>query len=98
MYERLLTELATIQAAGGMLYQARGRVHVPLPRDNRWLELVPAELEATRPDLWAAGRGPGWEGRDWPGGERIVGGEWEVLTWVLGRVGAGKRAGPKNSV
>lgn len=74
-----LAERATglLTPLGGQIIVSGDRIHLPLPRAGRWIELTP---------VWLEGRGPGWEGRDWPGGERVVGGEWEVMTWVIGRL------------
>ena len=62
---------------GGQIIVSGDRIHLPLPRAGRWIELTPVSL---------AGRGPGWRGADWPSGAETVGTEWEVLTWVLGRL------------
>lgn len=62
-----------------VLQGRENRLHVPLPQVGRWIELTPVP-----PSL---GRGPGWEGRVWPSGESVRGSEWEVMTWVQGRVG-----------
>jgi len=77
-----------LRPLGGAVILVDGRIHLPLPRAGRWIEVIPAELASHQPDLRAAGRGPGWEAVDWPSGEREVGSEWEVMTWVLGRLGA----------
>lgn len=61
----------------GQLIVSGDRIHLPLPRAGRWIELTPVRL---------VGRGPGWRGADWPSGAETVGTEWEVLTWVLGRL------------
>ena len=89
MYARLRERLPTIRAAGGELVLASDRIHIPLPKAGRWIELIPTELASAQPDLWAASRGPGWEGRDWPSGEVRVGPEWDVLSWAMGRIERG---------
>lgn len=61
----------------GQIIASGDRIHLPLPRAGRWIELTSVSLE---------GRGPGWRGVDWPSGAETVGTEWEVLTWVLGRL------------
>ena len=74
-----LRERATglLHPFGGQLIVSGDRIHLPLPRAGRWIELTPVSL---------AGRGSGWRGADWPSGAETVGTEWEVLTWVLGRL------------
>ena len=96
MYARLRERLPTIRAKGGDLVLASDRIHIPLPRAGRWIELIPIELASAQADLWAAGRGRGWEGRDWPSGEGIVGMEWEVLSWAVERVAAQNHSNNNN--
>ena len=74
-----LQERATglLHPFGGQIIASGDRIHLPLPRAGRWIELTPVSL---------AGRGSGWRGADWPSGSGTVGTDWEVLTWVLGRL------------
>ncbi len=93
MYKKLKEQAENrLRQLGGAVILATDRIHLPLPRAGRWIEVIPAELASHQPDLWAAGRGPGWEAVDWPSGEREVGGEWEVMTWILSRLGGGSDA------
>lgn len=93
LYKKLKAQAENhLRQLGGAVVLATDRIHLPLPRAGRWIEVIPAELAAYQPDLWAAGRGPGWEAVDWPSGEREVGGEWEVMAWILGRLSGGSDA------
>lgn len=66
-----------------------GVLHIPLPGrgqgSGRWVELRVVSLDSE--DRSGRVRGPGWEGKVWPGGEAETGAGWEVAAWAAGWAG-----------
>ena len=90
LYKKLKEQAENrLRQLGGAVVLATDRIHLPLPRAGRWIEVIPAELASHQPDLWAAGRGPRAGLGSGRLAEREVGGEWEVMVWILSRLGGG---------
>lgn len=62
-----------------------GTLHIPLPGSGRWIELRQVELDPENRSR--AARGPGWEGKVWPGGLTEIGPAWEMASWAAGWAG-----------
>jgi hypothetical protein len=65
-----------------------GVLHIPLPGrgqgSGRWVELQLRVISLDAEDRTGRTRGPGWEGRVWPGGETETGPGWEMSSWAAG--------------